>query len=272
VHTPRTNQLARGVNRYGRARVAHFAGRWLHMKKGAARKEEKKGEVKLEKKEKKEALFYAADDVSKPLFSRKSRHHPTKLRKNITPGTVLILLAGKFMGKRVVFLKQLASGLLLVTGPYALNGVPLRRVNQAYVISTATKVDVKDVEVKNIDDAFFKREQKKEAKKADQKAFLEEKKEKKSETSAVRKAEQKRVDGLLLPVIAKTPQLKTYLKGRFTLTAGMYPHAVQGWHRRNCHWLGRVRHRHEPLHLVRLLPIRRKEGGDCDSSREEDPP
>merc|ERR1719389_115175 len=80
--------------------------------------------------------YYPAEDVKVKLGNHHNTTKQTKLRKNIVPGSVLILLAGHFKGQRVVFLKQLESGLLLVAGPYALNGVPLRRVPQSYVIST----------------------------------------------------------------------------------------------------------------------------------------
>ncbi|KAH9077292.1 hypothetical protein EDB83DRAFT_2349252 [Lactarius deliciosus] len=46
--------------------------------------------------------FYPAEDVRKPKQSRKTAK-PTKPCDSITPGTVLILLAGRFRGKRVVF-------------------------------------------------------------------------------------------------------------------------------------------------------------------------
>lgn len=58
--------------------------------------------------------WYAGDDVKPKAPAQK--HNPTKLRSRITPGTILILLSGRFRGKRVVFLKQLPSGTLLVTG------------------------------------------------------------------------------------------------------------------------------------------------------------
>merc|ERR1712228_1054828 len=99
------------------------------------------------------------EDVKKPLRHRKAPRAP-KLKKSLTPGSIVILLAGRHKGKRVIFLKDLEeSGLILVTGPYKVNGVPLRRVPQSYVIGTQTKVDISGC-AHEIDQNMFKREKK----------------------------------------------------------------------------------------------------------------
>jgi len=134
------------------------------------------------------STYYQAEDVRSPKASRKIPGS-TKLRASITPGTVLILLAGRFRGKRVVFLKQLDSGLLLVSGPFRLNGVPLRRVGQAYVIATSTKVDLAGVSVpETVNDAYFTKSKAGKEGKEDQ--FFGDNKEKKL-LSDDRKSEQK---------------------------------------------------------------------------------
>lgn len=83
----------------------------------------------------------------------------------------MIVLAGRFRGKRVVYLKNLGNGVLLVTGPFKINGVPLRRVNARYVIATSTKVDLAGVNVEKFDEKYFARE--KEAKKTKEEEFYE---------------------------------------------------------------------------------------------------
>lgn len=169
---------------------------------------------------KSEGKWYPAEDVSKPLH-RNFTPKTAKLRASITPGTVLIVLSGRFRGKRVVFLKQLDSGLLLVTGPYKLNGVPLRRLNQAYVIATSTKVDVSSVKVPDhVNDEYFKRAD------GEKKQFFEGDELKKS-VSDKRKADQKSVDAAVLASVKKTELLSEFLSAKFSLQKGQYPHKMK---------------------------------------------
>jgi len=169
----------------------------------------------------------ASGSAAKAGAASRKVNKQTKLRKNITPGTVLILLSGQFRGKRVVFLKQLSSGLLLVTGPYSVNGVPLRRVNQRYVIATSTKVDASKVDSKKFEDQYFARDKKaKKAKKAGEDGFFAEEQKGKEKTSAERKADQKAVDGGLVAAIGKDVVVKKYLKARFSLSSNDKPHEM----------------------------------------------
>lgn len=167
--------------------------------------------------------WYPADDIRSPVPSRKHVHKPTRLRSTIKPGSVLILLAGRFRGMRAIFLKQLASGLLLVTGPYVVNGIPLRRVDQRYVIATSTSIDIGKVDVSKIDDVYFKR-----APSTDDEDVMEDAPEAKKATIPKEKiAAQKAIDTALVAVIDKEKFLRSYLKSKFTLNKGQHPHEMK---------------------------------------------
>jgi len=92
----------------------------------------------------------------------------------LTPGTIVILLTGVHKGKRAVLLKTLDTGLLLITGPFILNAIPMRRVHQGHVIATKTKLDISSVTIpEEVDDKYFKRTLlKKKPKKNDSKSLF----------------------------------------------------------------------------------------------------
>lgn len=174
--------------------------------------------------------LYPAEDVPKPL-PRRSVAAPTKQRASVAPGRVVILLAGRFKGKRAVVVKHLPSGLLLVTGPFAVNGVPLRRVNSAYVIGTSTTVDVSKVDASKLEDATFKAAEEKAKKRTSTRgegeAFFAEAdaaaKANKKAISPEFVAAQKAVDG----AIKLDDDLKGYLGATFSLSAGDRPHLLK---------------------------------------------
>merc|ERR1712070_693259 len=166
---------------------------------------------------KKAGRYYSPEDTKQKLGNHHNNSKQTKLRASITEGTVLILLAGRFKGQRVVFLK------LLISGPYAVNGVPLRRVPQSYVIATQTKVDISGVSVPaSVDDCFFKKEQTK--KKKTDEVFFE--KEKESTIDEARKTLQKDVDAKVVAAIGKVELLKEYMSSKFSLKKGQKPHEM----------------------------------------------
>jgi len=234
----RSKELAPGVGRLSRSQVYSRRGLFKGLKKSdkpvseeaAATKEVEIGGEKNGGKRvvpvTKAPRFYPAEDVRQPKKSRKSPK-PTKLRSTITPGTVLILLAGRFRGKRVVFLKQLSSGLLLVTGPYKVNGVPLRRVNQAYVIATSTKIELGDYKVdEKIDDAYFAKPAPKGARSAEAEFFSEGKPKEKESFPESKSSDQKAVDAAVIAAVKKTESLNKYLKASWGLSKGQFPHQL----------------------------------------------
>ncbi|TQV96839.1 hypothetical protein V2A60_000525 [Cordyceps javanica] len=172
--------------------------------------------------------WYNADDESEPKQARKAVRAWAP-RASLQPGTVLILLAGRFRGKRVVLLKNLEQGVLLVTGPFKINGVPLRRINSRYVIATSYKVDVSGLDQKKVDEIaqpkYFTADKAKEKAGAD--AFFKQgEKPQKKQINSSRAADQKAIDKALIASIKKVEMLPSYLASSFSLRKGDKPHEM----------------------------------------------
>lgn len=237
---PRNHNLTSvGVPAFSRSKMYTRSGRFaIKNKKAVATKAAEKPTTKVvefgKKKEKRtvslvsEPGFYPTVDTKPAVRANKPKPRPFHVRKSITPGAVLILLAGRFRGRRVVCLKVLESGLLLVSGPYKVNGVPLKRVNQAYVIATSTHVDVSSVKVpEHVNDAYFAKDKKPKEKKSEADFLAKKDKKEKKPLPDNRKADQKTVDSQLLPIVNKTASLKAYLSARFSLSKNVFAHELK---------------------------------------------
>ena len=190
----------------------------------AKRKESRKKNAEENKGLKLKKNWYPVSDL-KSHFKRKCKiPKKTHISAELVPGQVLILLSGRFRGRRVVFLKKLESGLLLVTGPYKYNGVPLKRVNAAYVLPTNTKLKVDDKVAQSVDDKLFLR---RDIKRESEKDFLVDDKTKKERLTDDRKKAQEDVDTQVKKAVDEVPMMKEYLRNRFALKNGDKPHLMK---------------------------------------------
>lgn len=236
--------LIPGLMRFSRARMYKKRAMWKKVKKGKKPTAERVGPKRFIEKEvgagsvkgkrkvrvQKPPQMIHPEGTTKPRQRRKLKapKRTAKLRKSLTPGTVCILLAGRHKGKRVIFLKQLRSGLLLVNGPFRVNRCPLRRISQSFVIATKTKIDLKDYKVPaHINDEYFRRVKLNKAKKDDD--IFDTKKER-YQVSEKRKEDQKVIDKELVKAMQHHKDSKLiwkYMNATFALNKGMYPHKMK---------------------------------------------
>merc|ERR1712178_347737 len=207
-----------------KSRSANYAKSQVYKRKRWTTSGEKKAAEKEVSKARPQR-YYPTDSERrrfKTTGAGKSYRACKKLKQGIVPGSVLILVAGRHRGKRVVFLKQLESGLLLVTGPFKINGVPLRRVNQKYVLPTSTKLDIKVELPERVNDEYFSRIELN-ANEGQNVGEIFQTKKPVYAPSRDRKEDQKIVDASIVSAAKKVPYMVNYLSANFALRNGQNP-------------------------------------------------
>ncbi|XP_077298851.1 ribosomal protein L6 [Arctopsyche grandis] len=243
----RNSELGNGIVRFSKTKMFHKKAVYRFIGKKTPKTVKPKKRVSIIKKiggeknggtrvvflKKRKAFYPTQDKMPKTSYKKCFSKHVRNTRSILEPGRILILLAGRHKGKRVVLVKVLPSGLLLVSGPFRYNGCPLRRISQRYVIGTSAKLDISSVTVpEHLNDLYFKKNKKsskRSVKRKEGEDIFSAKKEKYA-ASEERKADQKTVDLALLKVIRKNPDrkvLKQYFKSMFGLRSSQYPHRMK---------------------------------------------
>uniref|UniRef100_A0A803LFX4 60S ribosomal protein L6 n=1 Tax=Chenopodium quinoa TaxID=63459 RepID=A0A803LFX4_CHEQI len=210
----RNPDLVRGIGKFSRSKMYHKRGLWAIKAKNGGVFPTHAPKAAAPASAEKTSKFYPADDVKKPLINKR-KPKAAKLRQF---DVHIDVVADDCLINNDCFL-------LFQIGPFKINGVPLRRCNQAYVIATSTKVDVSGVDVSSIDDKYFAKQGEQKKKKGEGE-FFEAEKEEKNVLPAEKKESQKAVDAPLAKNIEAVPELKAYLAARFSLKSGMKPHEL----------------------------------------------
>ncbi|VDK40096.1 unnamed protein product [Taenia asiatica] len=178
---------------------------------------------------------------TKMSIGRRRRNKPNKavrrwkLRSSLRKiGTIVILLAGRHRGKRAVIVgRHRFSGLLLVTGPFKCNGIPVRRVHPDYVIATKTRIKMGKLRLPSrmqTKEYFARQKPQPRSKNAADNLFVDANAGKKAyELKEERKEDQKLIDKRVIEVIKRSKQAKmlfAYLRSQFALSRHDMPHKM----------------------------------------------
>ncbi|MES1904618.1 MAG: hypothetical protein MHPSP_000700 [Paramarteilia canceri] len=179
--------------------------------------------------------FLKKKGMSKLHIKQKYIRMKPKIISSITPGTVVILLKGRHQGMRAVYLKQVHSGKILVTGPRQINGVPLLAISQKMVIATSAKVNVPEIikqKVNKFKETYLKLKAKVDVKtlKPEELELFKEGRLLDAKLKEKLEKSQKLIDESIIAEIAKNEELKPllmgYLKTPFSLSTKDKPHAM----------------------------------------------
>lgn len=91
-----------------------------------------------------DAGLYMPDDVPGFVEKYKARtaQKPRVARSDLLKGMVVVVLEGVFASRRVVYLKGLEGNLALCAGPRSVNGIPLFKIDERYLLATSTVLDI----------------------------------------------------------------------------------------------------------------------------------